>query len=317
MNRAKTFRRALRRPFETGGVLLLKNAIPLLPRSAIVAISRFSGSLAMRLPLYEKQVGLKNIDAVFGDRINAAEKRRILRTSFTTFCQTMLDVFWFSKNPDRRISTYVTFEETSGKESLFNQTEPAICITAHMGSWELLGQACALKGLDLASIAAPIKNRVIDRLMIKQRERTGQTIIPRKGALRTLISRFRKNGKAAFVLDQNTPLKEGGIEVEFLGFPMPVSSAPASLAYRTSTKIIFGLCLPEPDGRYKIRITQTLLPPPFNKEADSAQIAHELTQRIQNIISEEILKYPEFWLWSYKHWRRVPGQTYPDHYPRY
>ena len=317
MNRIKAFRRAIRRPFETAGFLMLKKLIPLLPRRSVVALSRVAGHLTMLLPLDERNVGLKNIDAVFGNSKTRKEKHEILRTSFATFSQTMLDIFWFSKEPAKRIANYVTFEETPALASMFNPEEPAICITAHYGSWELIGQACALKGLDLASIAATVKNKTVDRLLIEQRERTGQTIIPQKGALRTLIARFRKNGKAAFVLDQKTSIQEGGIEVDFLGFPMPVSAAPATLAYRTGTKIIFGFCLPEPNGQYRIRITETLLPPPFNKEADAHEIVRQLTQNIQNIISQEILQHPERWLWAYKHWRRAPQKTYPDRYPTY
>ncbi len=87
-------------------------------------------------------------------------------------------------------------------------------------------------GVDLASIAATVKNHSIERIIIKQHEQTGQTIIPRKGALKTLISRFRKNGKAAFVLDQNTPARKEEIVVDLLGLPMPVSPAPAAMAYQ-------------------------------------------------------------------------------------
>ena len=54
------------------------------------------------------------------------------------------------------------------------------------------------------------------------------------------------------MLDQNTSEREGGIVVDFLGLPMPVSSAPAALAYRTGTTIMLGFCLPEPGGRYLV-----------------------------------------------------------------
>ena len=74
----------------------------------------------------------------------------------------------------------------------------------------------------LGSISG-IKNEAVNRLFIELRERTGQTIIPQQGALRTLIARFRNNGKAAFVLDQNTSELEGGIRINFLGLPMLVS----------------------------------------------------------------------------------------------
>ena len=149
------------------------------------------------------------------------------------------------------------------------------------------------------------------------RYNTGQVIIPQKGALRSLVARFRNNGKAAVVLDQNTSEKKGGIMVDFLGLPMRVSPAPAALAYRTGTEIMLGFCLPEEKGRYRIRITQTIVPPPFSKELDPEQVALELTRQILDGISTEIRAHPQYWLWSYKHWRRVEGKSYPDAYPNY
>lgn len=314
--RWKETRRAIRRPFETGIYLLLKWIIPNLPRSAVPKLARFVGNVGVKLPIHERDVSLKNLDAVFGDSKTKKEKLEILATSIATFSQTMLDIFWFSKNSKQRINQYVEFEDLPLTESFF-QDKATICITAHMGSWEIIGQAAAARGADLASIAATVKNKTVNRILIEQREKTGQTIIPQQGALKSLISRLRKKGKAAFVLDQNTDEAEGGIVVNFLGLPMPVSPAPAALAYRTGTEIMFGFCIPKPNGEYRIHITDNIIPPPYDKAADMDAIVFDLTCRIQDIISKQILKYPELWLWSYKHWRRKPGQTYPANYPDY
>lgn len=293
--------------------MLLTWIIPLLPRRAIVGLSKLVGRVVWLLPLREKRIGLKNLDAIFGNSKTAAEKRFILTSSFATFTQTMLDLFWFSKNPQKRLLKYVTIDPSM--ESFF-WPQAYICITAHFGSWEIITQTLALYNVDLASIAATVKNRHIDRFICRIREKTGQTIIPQKGALRSLIARLRKQGKVGFVLDQNTSEKEGGIIVDFLGLPMSVSSAPAALAYRTGTTLFFGLCMPKEGGCYEVYSLGTLQPPPFDKARDE-QVILELTQNIQDKLSEEILKYPEYWLWSYKHWRRTPGQTYPPNYPNY
>ncbi|HEY5652889.1 MAG TPA: lysophospholipid acyltransferase family protein [Pontiella sp.] len=316
MSLSKENKRALRRPFETGGFLLLKGVVPLLPRNAVVVFAKLAGWFATILPLPETHYGMKNLDVVFGDSKSKKEKKLILATSFTTFCQTMMDVFWFSKNPEKRIPKYVEIENSPGTELLFSD-EAAVCITAHMGSWEIIGQAVALQGADLASIAATIKNPTVDRILIEQRERTGQTIIPQKGALKTLISRFRKNGKAAFVLDQYTSAKEGGIMVNFLGLPMSVSSAPATLSYRTGTKILLGFCLPQKKGHYRVFFPRIISPPIFDKKENMEEIVLKLTQEIEDEISEQIMKHPNFWLWSYKHWRRTHGENYPKNYPVY
>ena len=316
MANLKHIRRTIRRPLETAGFLLLRALVPLLPRRCILALSATAGKMAMLFPFPEKRVGMANLDAVFGDTKTAAEKRRIMATSFATFTQTMLDVFWFSHNPRKRIQKYVEIEPGPNRDSFF-EDKAVICITAHLGSWEVMGQTSALMGVDMASIAATIKNKAVDRILVQHRERTGQTIIPQKGALKTLIARFRKKGKAAFVLDQHTNAKEGGITVDFLGLPMSVSSAPAAMAYRTGTEIMLGFCLPEPGGRYRIRIPRIIVPPPFDKDRDMDAVVRDLTQQIEDGVSEAILEHPQYWLWSYKHWRRRPGEHYPDRYPVY
>lgn len=314
--RWKKARRTLRRPFETGIFLLFKWMVPLWPRAVVVGLSKLTGRIAMSLPLREKRIGLINLDAVFGDTKTKAEKREILAGSFATFSQTILDVLWFSKNPDERIRKYVSFTDNELKRSFF-EDKPIACITAHMGNWEILGQTSALLGADMASIAAKIKNPLVDKMFIEQRELTGQTIIPQKGALKTLIARFRKNGKAAFVLDQNTDVEAGGIVVNFLGLPMSVSPAPAALAYRTGTEIMLGFCLPQPGGRYRAYICECITPPPYDSNENTDQVVQKLTQEIEDRISLEIREYPQFWLWSYKHWRRKPNTDYPPHYPDY
>lgn len=316
MKNWKTLRRKIRRPFESGGYILLKWIIPILPRSAVVGFAYFMGRAGLIFMKREREVGLKNLDAVFGDSKTVQEKRKILASSLSTFALTMFDLFWFSKKPVERITEHVAFKDGPLVDSFFEE-KAVICITAHMGSWEIIGQAAALRGADLASIAAKVKNATVDRILIEQREKTGQTIIPQKGALKSLISRLRKKGKAAFVLDQNTDKANGGITVDFLGLPMSVSPAPAALAYRTGTEIMFGFCLPRPNGKYQIIIPERLVPPPYDKEMDMDAIVLEMTRGIQDIISEQILKYPEYWLWSYKHWRRKPNTDYPAHYPDY
>lgn len=314
MARLKTIRRALRKPFETAGYTLLLHVIPLFPRRAVTDLSKWTGWLASRLPLRENQIGMKNLDAVFGDIKSLAEKKAILASSFATFCLTMLDIFWFSKNTEHRIQHYVEFDPNF--DSFFTD-RAKICITAHFGNWEIIAQAVALRGINLASIAAPVKNKAVDRMLINLREKTGQTIIPQKGALRTLITRLRKNGAVAFVLDQNTPAAKGGIVVDFLGLPMSVSAAPAALAYRTGTEIFFGFCIPQKNGKYRVYSSGTLQPPVFDKAENAARVAQELTQEIQNRVSKEIRTRPHYWLWSYKHWRQTSASEYPRHYPAY
>ncbi|MCF7863819.1 MAG: lysophospholipid acyltransferase family protein [Kiritimatiellales bacterium] len=314
MRRFKQIKRAIRRPLETFFFRMGSLFIPLLPRVAINAFAFVAGWCTYLFAKRERKNGLANLDMVFGDTKTQAEKKAILIQSLESFSRTMADLFWFSKRTQKRIRKYQEFVPATGP---YFDPRAQVIITAHTGNWELIGLESGLRGLDVASVAAITKNAAVDHHLSTLRQRTGQTIIPRDGALRTLINRFRNNGKAAFVLDQNTAEKQGGIWVDFLGMPTPVSSAPAHLAYRTGTEIIFAFSQPIGGGKYQACTGPVIHPPVYDKQQDQDAIVKTLTQQIVDIISDQIRTHPEHWLWSYKHWRTVAPGTDPANYPVY
>ncbi len=314
MSRAKEIRRAIRRPMETFFFRVGAALIPLLPRPVLTAFTAIAGPVTYHVAKRERVVGMANLDVVFGDTKTRAEKRTILKKSFTSFSRTMADIFWFSRNTEKRVKKNQRFVPNSGP---YFEEKAHVIITAHAGNWELIGLESGLRGVNVASVAAITKNNAVDQLLNQLRERTGQSIIPREGAMRTLVSRFRNNGKAAFVLDQNTSEEQGGIWVDFLGMPTPVSSAPAHLAYRTGTDIIFAFSQPVGGGRYEAHTGQVITPPKYDKTRDPEPIVRELTQQIVDVVSHWIRAHPESWLWSYKHWRHVAPGTDPALYPAY
>ena len=304
----------MRKPVETLGFRLGMLFIPLLPRRVAIWFANLAGSLVYLFGRRERTNGLANLDAVNGRSKTDSEKRTILLTSLRSFAQTMIDVFWFSLNPEKRVSQYFSFSTEAG---VLLEDRAQILITAHFGNWELMGLSISMQGIDVASIAATTKNPAVDRHLRRLRQKTGQTIIAREGALRTLIGRLRKGGKVAFVLDQNTRIQDGGIWVDFLGMSTPVSAAPAALAYRTGTEIVLAFSHPRGGGRYEARIGQIIHPPPYDKNADTDKVVAALTQQFMDVVGRQILDTPECWLWSYKHWRQIPPCMDSDRHPRY
>ena len=297
---AKLYRQ-IRRPFETAFFWTALHLIPLLPRCVVLSMAWVGGSLGFLLDAHGRAIGLANLNVAFGKTKSPAEQKRILRQSFITMARTMLDVIWFGAFSTRRLKKYVRLDE-SMQPLLCDKNQ--VCITAHYGNWETVGQMMAQRGFPFHSIAMPVKNAVVNDLLIKRREITGQKIIPRKGALRKLLHVLRNNGKTAFLVDQNTTEFEGGIWANYFGLPVPVTPAPAALAAKTNSEIFIGFCAPQPRGRYLVYITQTISPP-----ADSSrETIQQLTQQTLTAIECEVRMHPEHWLWLYKRWKiKKPG----------
>lgn len=298
---AKLYRK-IRAPFERGAIHVAMALIPRLLRRGVLGLANVGGWLGYHFDRRGRRIGRANLDIVFGDTKSPAEKTRILKTSFITMTRTLFDTFWFAHKPAERLEMYVDVDDSS---QVFFEDKAHICITAHFGNWEIIGQMSGHKGRPLSSIATPVKNATVNKHFIRAREATGQKIIPREGALRKLIKVLREGGKTAFLADQNTSEAEGGIWIDCFGLPALVTAAPAALAGRTGTEILIGFCVPQPRGRYRIYAAEQLSPPETVNEAT----VKTLTEQINAVMEREIRKNPQYWLWMYKRWKtKKPGE---------
>jgi KDO2-lipid IV(A) lauroyltransferase len=287
--------------------------IPRLPRRALVGMARVLGGLASLVPGRARTVGLANLDVAFGDSIDARGKRAILRQSFRTFTLLLLDTFWFTRDSKQRIARWVVFAPDA--ERIFVKHRQ-VCVTGHFGNWEIIGQAVALRGYPLMSVATPLANPAIDDLFNRMRKTTGQVVVPKRGAIRRLLGFLKDGGKVALLLDQNTRQSDGGVFMDFFGLPALVSPAGASLARRTRSEILLGFCLPRPDGTYLAEFPRTIDSSALPGEDMKVSVAR-LNREILAAIEERIRLHPGMWLWMYKRWKhREPG-TSRDRYPAY
>lgn len=304
--------RTLRMPFEYALARLALAVIPRLSRPRVLALSRRLGRLSYHLSARQKRVAMANLALAFPEK-TPAQHRDILMQSLQSFALAMLDTFWLARDTQDRIRALVRFDPEFERTILKPCAQ--ICITAHLGNWEVLGLSVSQRGYPLASVAAPIKNRWVDDLFNNLRHLTGQRTIPKQGALRALIKTLRGGGKIALVLDQNIKPAQGGLFVEFFGRQAPFSAAAAQLSLRTGAPALIGGCIADEYGQYI-----TLPVQPVSNDglpATENEAVLELTQRIARGLENLIRRYPSYWLWTYKRWKIMPDGEDPARYPFY
>lgn len=305
----KRLMRAVRFRLEIALFALAAALIPRLPRGGIVRLAKGAGWLGWWFARRDRRIALANLDLAFGGACSPAGKAAIVRQVFATFVMTGLDFFWFSRDTRARLERWVILEESVFP---FLAKGPRIAITAHFGNWEVLGLAAALRGAPLTSVAKPIKNPGIEARIRPLRELSGQTILPREGALKGLVKALRSEGTVALLLDQDTKVSEGGVFVPFFGVPAPVSSAAAGLAVRLKAPIVIGFSRNEGDGRYRCYAREALTP-----DAIAGLTVEAVTARIAAVLECEIRRFPGQWLWTYKRWKRRQAGFNPACYPFY
>ncbi|WFB36437.1 hypothetical protein P3T73_01495 [Kiritimatiellota bacterium B12222] len=294
---------------ETAALLFGISWIPLLPRPAVMALSRGIGSLGFRFANELKRVGFANLDIVYGDELSQTEKEILLKKCYQHFALLVLDIIWFAFFPKRRLEKWFIWDPST---DIMFKDEAQLELTAHYGNWETVGQCFALQGAPIFSVAAPLKNASADKIFIWLRQRTGQVIIPQQGAARKLMQGLRKKHKLAVLLDQNTRPRDGGIFVDVFGLQAPVSSAPAALAVKTNATVITVFAVPDEKGNYMVTVHDSLYP---NHEAEDP--VAELTQRMTDSVAKVIHETPQYWCWMYKRWRFIPEGADANLYPWY
>jgi Kdo2-lipid IVA lauroyltransferase/acyltransferase len=278
--------------------------IPFLPRSSVVGLSRFLGRTGFRLSKKLRRIGMANLDVAFGNTITDSEKERILEASFRTFALVVMDLLWFAVFKKSRIRARVRFDPSFAS---YFDTRPLVVVTGHVGNWEVMGQAVALRGDPTASVAAPLDNPVIDHAVIRLRQSTGQTVVPKEGAIRRLLRVLHDGGKIALLIDQNTIPADGGVFVKLFGLPVSISQAASMLAAKTGAKVVFCYCVVNENGDYTAHASPIV----------SGSDRKKGTQIMANELETVIRSHPEQWLWTYKRWKYIPEDMPVDAYPFY
>src|SRR4051794_11683494 len=223
-------RKRLRYKMEWLGLRLAARIIPVLPRIFCLFLARFLGTLASIFDRKGRAVALENLELVFGNELNARQRRRIMRASFQNFAQTMIDLLWSPRLTRENFHGYIeleNFEETSagnvGPERCF------IMACYHYSNFEWLSLACGFLGLPGTIIAEEFKNPNLDPIFRNLRQQSGHEFIPRERGIVRLYKVLRRKGRTALLADLTIPPRQGAVAIDCFGLKTSVTSAHAWL----------------------------------------------------------------------------------------
>ena len=305
--------RRVRGVFETAAARLGLALVPRLSRGRVLRLARGLGSAAFLLDRRMRRVGEANLALALGATHTTAQRRAILRGAYQDLALVFLDLLWFARETAPRVAAHAGM--TPALRAALDGG-PRIIVTGHLGNWEILGHLFCLDGRRITTVAAPLANPALDRLLHRTRTRPGLEILARSVVVLRLLRRLRAGRTFALLLDQNTTPEEGGVFVDFFGLPVPVSQAPALLAMRTGCPVVVCHALPDGNGGYLARHTAVLDPAAWGNGRDPAAVA-ALTAEIARQLEADVRRWPANWTWVYTRWKYVPPGRARDGYPFY
>lgn len=276
----------------------------LLPRRILLLVGRGIGNLAYLLAFKRRHLALENIRLALGQELSPVEQRRVARRSFAHLGMNLMEYFTFPNLNRRKIEGTTLFSGKKHLDSALGEGRGVLCLTGHMGNWDLLGSALAFRGYPVSLVSKVSRSRAINRVWMDYREDVGVRIFSGSGAMKDILRQLKKGGIVGLVVDQNA-LRKDGIFVPFFGREACTLTAIAVLARRTGAPVVPIYSFREGS---KLRVV-VQAPLESGEIEDMNEDVFQRTLRYSQWTEAVIRRHPEQWTWLHNRWRtRPPGE---------
>ncbi|HEX6100788.1 MAG TPA: tetraacyldisaccharide 4'-kinase [Thermoanaerobaculia bacterium] len=255
------------------------------------------GALGRNVLRGRDRLMLRNLRFVYPDRPES-ELRQIAKACWHHFGREVLIGIQSQNLTLEQLAERCPFVNAHLLEEAIARGKGTILISAHWGGWEVAGQAIMSMVRNIRTVARPLDNELLERELQQIRARTGAEVVDRRKAARVLLKGLAENSVLVLLPDQAVLPREG-VLVPFLGRPAWTTPAPAKMALRAGSTIVFAFCIP--DGlRHRLEFVESIR---ADLLTESERDPVELTKRINEIISRRIHERPDLWLWMHDRWK--------------
>lgn len=273
----------------------------LIAQVPLVIIHRFSEItylIAYYLVRYRRKIVRKNLINSFPNKTKK-ELIRIEKKFYLHLCDLIFENIFLLHASHKRATKRCDFKNPDIFDELYEQKKSAILVSGHYGNWEIYALAKKYLKHTLIGVYKPLSNKRIERMVNNSRIRFGSSITPVHKTLRTIVDHINRNDPflIGLVADQTPPAKEIQYWTRFLNQDTAVYLGIEKIAKKFDLPVYFCNMRKIRRGKYEADFTLITSNP-------SALAPYELTNMHTRILEEQIVKEPEYWLWSHRRWKR-------------
>lgn len=302
MNSRRQKARHWRYRAEYFGVMILGVISRFLPRSWILAMGAFLGEAAYFLVSRRRRITLDNLRQAF--RAADINYRKTAHRAYRSLGQNVMEFLGTADFDRSAILRMVRVEGQQHVEEAIRQNKGVIFLGSHYGNWELMNLAHSAMGYPTHVVGRALDNPWLDRMVNRQRERFGSTVINSKSpsSLREILSALRHKKSVGFLIDQSV-VGDRGVYVDFFGRLAYTHRAVVLVALKTGAPVIPMFMHREEKGDHRLSYEKAL---PLIKTGHLEGDVLVNTQMMTRAIEDVIRRSPEQWLWMHERWKKQP-----------
>ncbi|MFB3890534.1 MAG: lysophospholipid acyltransferase family protein [Phycisphaerae bacterium] len=190
---------------------------------------------------------------------------------------------------------------------LVERKSGVVMATPHFGNWEVVGYTMATLGFPVVAVARPLDNPYFNEYVMGVREKTGMSILYKKGATQSMDDVIASRGVIGFIPDQDAGRK--GVFVDFFGRKASTYKSVALMAIRHNVPLMvgYGQRLDE-EYHFEMGMQRIIYP---HEWADKPDPLLWVTQEWTTAMEQIVRRAPEQYLWVHRRWKHRPNGEQP------
>ncbi len=275
----------------------MKSGITKIPRHLIINSGKLLGLLFYSLAIPHRRLVRRNLQFCYPEW-SAKEIRELSRRIFMNFGITLVEMLQCTFMSHEEVLKALRVEGEENFNKAFKSNRGIVIVSAHMGNWEVGLHITNYYGKPMLGVAAKTRYGWANILLSRSRNRLGNTIIDKKGALPKITEGLRRGEVIGMLIDQSR--RKHGVEVTFFGRKATASPAAALLALRCNSLVLPAFCVRRSDGQLTIQVKT---PFELTRTGDLRSDIQSNTQRMIDVVEEMVRTYPDQWFWLLKPWK--------------
>jgi KDO2-lipid IV(A) lauroyltransferase len=269
----------------------------LLPLWLLYPLADGIAFLLYHLIRYRRRVVMSNLAIAFRERTKTA-RIRIAKQFYRNFTDNFIETIKLLSAGPSFIRERFVIDNPELLEEFYNSGRKCQLHLGHTFNWEIANAAMPLLTRYPFLVAyMPIENRLLDRLFLHLRGRTGTVLLPATRMHRAILPYRHRQYLLTLVADQAPARPEGAYWLDFFGRPTAFLRGPERGARIADIPVVFARLYKTGRGYYRVHFTTGSDHPAQLPEG-------ELTRRYARFLEETIAQDPALWLWSHKRWKK-------------
>jgi KDO2-lipid IV(A) lauroyltransferase len=293
----------VRRRLRFLGLCALILPLTCLPRRAGLAVFGGLGRLALAGVPRARRDLIANTRLIFPEW-STAQRTRFAALVARALGRNLFDFVCLRRYSLERVVALVGIVGLDRLERARRPGVGVVCLSAHVGCWELLPLRMRAAGYPVAVVYRRLRDASLDRYVAARRRRMGIETHERDGGARGILRSLRAGALVGILVDQHT--RVDSVKVPFFGRPAWTPSGAVRLAWHTGAPVIPVIDAMNEDGTHTLHFGDEIEvpPPPAGASPEvQARALEAACARCNDALGPMILAHREQWVWFHRRWR--------------